>query len=70
MERGAKALARMLVIALLLGLVILFVHRDFRQTAVAMIHGQPESSPIWLSNQAYYSEVHFVPERIPDDAIR
>jgi hypothetical protein len=58
MEKGAQALARMLMIAFLMGLIILFVHPDYRKTLQAIQRGQPELAPLWLSNQSYYSEVH------------
>ena len=57
MEKGAVALARILLIALLAGAIIVLAVPDYRATLQALWNGDPESSPIWLSNQKYYPEV-------------
>ncbi|HOW98706.1 MAG TPA: hypothetical protein P5567_02320 [Kiritimatiellia bacterium] len=57
MERGAKALSIMLLLALALGAVIIAVNPMYRQAAIAMWKGEPEKSPIWISNSEYYPDV-------------
>jgi hypothetical protein len=57
MERGARTLLFILVAALLVGALVTAVIPAYRQTAVALWRGQPQKSPIWESNQAYYTEV-------------
>jgi hypothetical protein len=68
MEKGAQALARMLLIAFLMGLVIVFAHPDYRKTLQAIQRGQPELAPLWLSNQSYYSEVRATADESEHDA--
>jgi hypothetical protein len=65
MERGAQVLARMLLIAAILGLAMLLAHPDYRAAAAALARGRPETSPIWLSNQSYYTEVTLNDEARP-----
>ncbi len=57
MEKGAQALAKILLVALVVGLVVLALHPDYRATLRALMRGAPAESPIWLSNQNYYPEV-------------
>ena len=62
MERGAQALVKMMLASLLLGLVVLFVHPDYRAAFAALRRGEPEQSPVWKTNERYYSEIRTVPE--------
>jgi hypothetical protein len=57
METGARMLVRILGAALLLGLVVILAHPDYRDTARALLRGGAGASPIWASNEAYYREV-------------
>lgn len=57
MERGAQALVKMMLASLLLGLVVLFVHPDYRAAFAALRTGEPEKSPVWKTNEGYYAEV-------------
>lgn len=57
MEKGAWALARILLAALLMGALVLALNPDYRETLGALRRGDATSSPIWLSNQSYYPEV-------------
>lgn len=66
MEKGALALARILLVALLLGAIVVLAVPDYRGTLQALWIGEPESSPIWLSNQSYYPEVTLQKD-IPDE---
>jgi hypothetical protein len=68
MERGAKALLYILTGALLLGAAVVALVPAYRQTARALLRGAPEESPIWQSNQAYYTEVQIGGEAEHDHA--
>jgi len=57
MERGVKVLVRILLGAALLGLVVIILNKDYRDTARFMLRGETELSPIWQSNTDYYREV-------------
>jgi len=57
MERGVKALLRILLAALLLGLLVIAVHPAYRATAQALWRGDLSASPIAESNHAYYPDV-------------
>ena len=57
MERGVKMLRRIITIALLVGLLVILFHPDYRDTAQAIWRGEVEQSAIWDSNRAYYTEV-------------
>ncbi len=59
MERGSKALAYILAGAMLLGLLIVVFHPDYRKTAQAMMRGEVEQAPLWQSNIDYYPEVTY-----------
>jgi len=57
MDKGARTVARILIVALLLGVVVLAANAKYRRTLLSVWKGEPERSPIWLSNEAYYPEV-------------
>ena len=59
MERGVKVLIRILMGAALLGLLVVVFNSDYRETALAIMRGDVEASPIWQSNAEYYREVEF-----------
>lgn len=67
MERGAKALSIMLLLALALGALIIAVNPMYRQAAIAMWKGEPEKSPIWISNLEYYPDVTLVGRPAPTE---
>ena len=57
MDKGARTVARILIVALLLGVVVLAANAKYRRTLLSVWKGEPERSPIWLSNEDYYPEV-------------
>lgn len=57
MERGAQALVKIMLASLVLGLLVLYFHPEYRDALRALRAGQPEASPIWLTNARYYTEV-------------
>lgn len=57
MERGVKALVRILVVAFLLGVLVIAVHPGYRATAQALWRGNLAASPIVESNRGYYPDV-------------
>lgn len=57
MERGVEALVRILVVALLLGLVVIALHPGYRATAQALWRGDLSASPIVESNRGFYPDV-------------
>lgn len=59
MERGVTALVRILIVAVLLGLLVIIFHPAYRGTARAMLRSRVEESPIWKSNADYYREVSY-----------
>jgi len=67
MEKGAKALAILLLLAFALGVVILLVNPDYRQAAIAVWKGEPDKSPIWISNIEFYPDVTLKTEQVRDD---
>ncbi len=68
MERGVKMLTRIMAVALLVGAGVILFHPDYRDTARAMWRGEIETSAIWDSNRAYYSEVAYEVEVFHEDA--
>ena len=68
MEKGAKALAILLILALTLGAVLLLVNPDYRQAAIAQWKGEPDKSPIWISNLEFYPDVTLKTEQVGDDS--
>lgn len=65
MERGAQALVRIMLASLVLGLLTLLFHPDYRAALQAVWRGEPSESPVWQTNERYYSEVTLKVER-PD----
>lgn len=57
MERGAQALIKVLIAALLFGVAVLVFHPGYRGAMAALWRGTPGTSPVWQSNAAYYTEV-------------
>ena len=56
-------LTRIMAVALLMGLLVILFHPDYRDTAKAMWWGDVEASAIWQSNREYYREVGY--ETVP-----
>jgi hypothetical protein len=54
MDKGAKAVAAILLAALAIGLLVVILHPDFREAARCLWRGRPHESPIWQSNERYY----------------
>lgn len=65
MDKGALAIARMLIVALVLGAAVILSHPAYRKTFLDIMRGAPMSSPIWISNERYYSAVDFRAEPAP-----
>lgn len=57
MERGAKALIKILLAAMLFGVVVMAFHPAYRSAFLALWRGQPGMSAVWQSNAAYYTEI-------------
>lgn len=66
MERGAQALVKMMLASLLLGLLVLIFHPDYRAALSAIRRGEPEKSPVWQTNERYYTEISVSAERTDD----
>jgi hypothetical protein len=65
MERGVKALVRILLVAALLGALVIALHPSYRATAIALWRGDLNASPIVQSNRNYYPDVKVVGEVAP-----
>lgn len=59
MDKGALAVARILVAGIVLGFLVMIFYPAYRKTAQAIFRGQPEASPVWLTNERYYPAVRF-----------
>lgn len=57
MERGAQALIKALLAALLFGGLVLAFHSDYRSALRAAWLGTPSDSPVWNANALYYPMV-------------
>ncbi len=57
MERGARALVKIMLAAMLFGVVVIAFHPDYRAAFLALWRKQPEASPVWQSNALYYTEI-------------
>ncbi len=57
MEQGAKALLRILLAALAVGVLVIAIVPVYRDSARAFLRGEPEHAPIWKSNAGYYADV-------------
>jgi len=55
----------MLIVALVLGAAVILSHPAYRKTFLDIMRGAPMSSPIWISNERYYSAVDFRAEPAP-----
>jgi hypothetical protein len=65
MEKAAKVMARMLLIACLLGVGVIIFHPDYRQLFHQVRKGIPSECSIWQSNLEYYPAVGATPEEDP-----
>ncbi|MBR6022174.1 MAG: hypothetical protein IK066_07125 [Kiritimatiellae bacterium] len=57
MEQGAKSLLIILCVALVVGAGVIGAKASYREAFKAMWRGEPEASPIWESNAAYYPDI-------------
>ena len=57
MERGAQALIKALLAALLFGGLVLGFHPDYRGALKAAWRGANAESPVWRANEIYYPMV-------------
>lgn len=57
MERGAQALIKALLAALVFGGLVLAFHPDYRGALRAAWRGTPGESPVWKANELYYPMV-------------
>lgn len=62
MDRGEKAIRRVLFLALVFGVGVLLLHPVYRHALISVIRGEPDRSPIWISNSSYYPEVKLYTE--------
>lgn len=62
MEKAAKVMARMLLIACLLGVGVIAFNPDYRQLFNLVRKGTPSESAIWQTNLEYYPAVGATPE--------
>jgi hypothetical protein len=46
----------LLVISFIVGLLVIVLHRGYRNAALSILRGDPDLSPIWISNTDYYPE--------------
>jgi len=58
-DKGALAIARILIVALVLGVAVILWHPGYRKTLQAVFQGNLTASPIWVSNEKYYPSVDF-----------
>jgi hypothetical protein len=54
MERGAQALIKALIAALIFGGLVLALHPDYRGALRAAWRGASAESPVWAANDVYY----------------
>lgn len=66
MDKGALAVARILLLSLVLGGAVILTHPGYRAAFMAVLRGKPESSPVWMSNENYYPAVRYT-ESVPYD---
>lgn len=66
MEKGAKAMAMMLLVAALLGVAVIFFNKDYRELFNMVRKGTPGETAIWRSNESFYPAVKAVAEEAPD----
>jgi len=57
MEQGAKSLLIILCVALVMGAGVIAIKPSYRAAFAAIVRGEPQASPIWESNQAYYPDI-------------
>lgn len=57
MEQGAKSLLVILCVALAVGAGVIAVKPSYREAFSAIARGEPQASPIWESNKAYYPDI-------------
>jgi len=57
MERGAKALVKIMLAAMLFGLVVIAFHPAYRAALLALWRHEEGASPVWQSNSMYYTEI-------------
>lgn len=65
MDKGALMVARIVMAGVVMGFLVLIFYPAYRKTAQAIFQGQPESSPIWLTNERYYPAVRFQSSNMP-----
>lgn len=53
MQGRSKVIAMMIMVSLLLGLVVVMINPDYRDTARCMLSGRTEQSPIWIDNESH-----------------
>ena len=65
MEQGAKSLLVILCVALVMGAGVIAVKPSYREAFTAIVKGEPEASPIWTSNAAYYPDIQLEAPAVP-----
>ena len=56
MEKGARVLVIIMAVALVLGGLVVAVSSAYRQSIRLTFQGNPQETPIWRSNAAYYPQ--------------
>ena len=57
MEQGAAKIAKLLLVAILLGVSVTAFNPSYRQAFLALTRGEPQENPIWQSNLEYYPDI-------------
>jgi hypothetical protein len=68
MESGQKTILILLIVAAMLGVIVLVWNPDYRDASLAILKGEPQNSPIWRSNEAYYDAVDLEALNAREDA--
>ncbi|MBP7828744.1 MAG: hypothetical protein KA248_02375 [Kiritimatiellae bacterium] len=66
MEKGAKAMVMMLLVAFLLGIAVIALNQDYRELFNMVRKGTPGDTAIWRSNEAFYPVVKATVEEASD----
>ena len=57
MDQGAAQIAKLLLVAILLGVSVTAFNPSYRQAFLALARGEPQENPIWQSNLEYYPAI-------------
>lgn len=57
MEKGARTMAWMLIVAAVVGALVIALHPDYRELFRQIRAGKPAETAIWRSNEIFYPAV-------------